>query len=813
MATIQEQIAREKHMINRGAAKYRHQEANAVDHGRVQDTTYAQTMTRWFMGDLIEAIKEATDTSGRAVKMGAARKRLRTVAPEQAAMMGLRAVFQDIFTERSLPALAKTIGMMIEDEAKFSQFQDEHEAYYNTIIEDFKRKNTTHYRHRHRVLTNKLNEKEVQWEDWGPNQRMHVGMLVMEAIMTSTDLIEKKLMRSGRKTTWFVLLTPAAAEWIEKHKDHMSLLQPEFMPTVVEPDPWVALDIGGYYTPAVRRRLPMVKTRDETHAAMLRSSDLSIPIRAINAVQATPWRVNARVHAVVKEVWKKGLRIGMASPDPIEIPPSPVDGVKKEDFTEEQQELFVEWKRIAARLHTEEKDRVTKNFQTVRIARAAEEHADLERFWYVQQYDFRSRMYSITSAFSPQGPDMGKALIEFADGKTLGKRGFFHLKVHFANLCGYDKEDHDERVRYTDERRDAIIACAKDPLGEAKHLWVDADKQYCALAVIFELADAYTVGPEHVLNRIAVARDGSCNGLQHYSAILRDPVGAAATNVRPSQNGVADIYTEVGKAAGVRLRNALMADDARVEVARQAWLTYICGGGLPRKLAKKPVMTLPYGSTKRACVDSVLDYLQDLGIDLFPQGTRMTSAQYITDHLWAAIADVVLAARVGMDWIQKVAAELAKAGHPLTWTTPTGFVVHQSRNKIKKIRIRTQLCGEMSLQIGEFTDELDSRKQAAGSAPNYIHSNDAAHMQLTISRMPEGTCFAMIHDSFGTYACDTDLLDEAIREAFVDMYHDVDALGDFKEEQEARTGVTLPDAPALGDFDVREVRGSVHFFD
>ena len=803
MTTIQDQIEREKYMISRGAAKYRNSEQSARDGGRAHETTYAQQLTRSFMPDLISEIETCAATQGRAVKLGAYRKLLRKIEADKAALLALRAVFQDLFTERTLPALSKVIGMMIEDEIKFSTFQEDHQEYYDAIINDFKRKNTNSYRHKHRVLTHKMHEKEVEWEAWTPTDRLQVGMLVLDCVLTATPLIEKKLVRKVRKTQYVISLTQEANDWIEKHKDHMSLLAPEFMPTIIEPDPWTALDVGGYYTPAVRRRVPMVKTRAGEHTELLKSADLTVPMRAINAVQRTPWRVNARVHAVAKEVWKKGLRIGMGSPNPIEIPPSPVEGIGKETFSPEQMEAFEAWKRAAARLHTLERERVTSNFQAVRIMRIAEDYSKYDKFWFVHQYDFRGRMYAITSAFSPQGPDMGKGMLEFANGKILGDRGFYHLKVHYANLCGYDKVSFDDRAIYTDERREAILACAADPLGDAKHLWVDADKQYCALAAIFELADAYTLGPAFTINRVAIARDGSCNGLQHYSAILRDPVGAAATNVRrASDRVVADIYTEVGKAAGVRI----VADGEH-----PAWCTH-GAEGLPRKLAKKPVMTLPYGSTKRSCVDSVLDYLSDLDSPEFPTTSRMTDAQWCTNHLWDAISDVVVSARVGMDWLQGVAADLAKKGHPLTWTAPSGFVVHQARCKIKKKRIRTQLGGDVSLQIGEFIDELDSRKQSAGFAPNYVHNQDGCHMGFTILRMPEDTDFAMVHDSYGTYACDTDALDAAIRDAFVELYADVDSLGDLKAELEARTGETLRPVPAMGDFDVREVLDSPYFF-
>ena len=211
--------------------------------------------------------------------------------------------------------------------------------------------------------------------------------------------------------------------------------------------------------------------------------------------------------------------------------------------------------------------------------RAAEQYRVHDNFWYVYQTDFRGRLYAATAGFSPQGPDMGKALIEMAEGKEFGERGAYWMKVHFANLCGYDKEHYDERARYTDRLADAIQAVATDPLGDTRGLWVNADKPFCALAAAFELADFYREGPT-AINRIAVALDGSCNGLQHYAAILRDPVGAAATNVIPTGK-VADIYAQVGVVAGERLRKDEECEE------RTTWLTLIGGDGLPRKLAKE----------------------------------------------------------------------------------------------------------------------------------------------------------------------------------------------------------------------------------
>ena len=74
-------------------------------------------------------------------------------------------------------------------------------------------------------------------------------MIMLDCLLKASDLIEKRMVRKGVKTQTVVSLTAAANEWIEKHKDHMALLAPEFMPCIIEPDDWTALDTGGLLQP------------------------------------------------------------------------------------------------------------------------------------------------------------------------------------------------------------------------------------------------------------------------------------------------------------------------------------------------------------------------------------------------------------------------------------------------------------------------------------------------------------------------------------------------------------------------------------
>ena len=110
---------------------------------------------------------------------------------------------------------------------------------------------------------------------------------------------------------------------------------------------------------------------------------------------------------------------------------------------------------------------------------------------------------------------------------------------------------------------------------------------------------------EAYVSKIPVAFDGSCSGLQHYSAMLKDEKVGATVNLLPGDKP-SDVYAmvaeEVLKAVNHDLENGtvdelkLVDNEPKFEegtrtFARQ-WLEF----GINRKVTKRAVMTLCYGS-------------------------------------------------------------------------------------------------------------------------------------------------------------------------------------------------------------------------
>lgn len=311
-------------------------------------------------------------------------------------------------------------------------------------------------------------------------------------------------------------------------------------------------------------------------------------------------------------------------------------------------------------------------------------------------------------------------------------------------------------------------------------------------------------------SRIPVGIDGSCNGLQHFSAMLRDEVGGAATNLI-CQDKPSDIYSLV--AAEVRkLVEMDLADDDKKEYAA-FWLNK----GITRKWAKRNTMTLPYGVSKFGMKDQLWaeiggdEAAEFFGPNEIDRGAVM---RYLADKNWTAIGTVVIAARKAMDWLHGASKVITDAGQPIRWTTLDGLPLQQRYCGVDNVMLHI-FGRKAQIILKRLKDDIDGRRQASGLSPNFVHSVDATHMRMVVRRLAsEGvTGFAMIHDSFGTHAGHVELLAHVTREEFV-VLHETDVLDAFREE----IGSVLPEAtvldrlPAHGTLDLAAVQSSSYFF-
>lgn len=809
--------------------------------GSASNNPYAKAIYKRFVLPLAEIIREDIKTK-RAGRRKAHSVLLEPMDPEAVAYLAVRNTLNTMLNGEasyameksrgggSVPARARTvtttIGKAVYHELLLGLFEAASPELFYTLVNDLGRRMSKSERHRMTVFKMQAKENGIPFPEWGAGGTTQVGSYLLNEL-ENLGLVEtyQNAVTTGRadsavRQTIDIRLTDAVLELIDQIKGHVIETTPYYLPCVEAPMDWQTVSDGGFHTREMRRMQPYA-VRSHGGWSDFDDHDMTTPLAAINALQRTPWQVNGEMLDAIRHVARHFDMEEILSQAEFPAPAKPdwlIGDMKVEDMSPAEAEEFVGWKRQKAEWFTQMKLRGTKYGRFYTATTVADKFREFPEIYFVYFADFRGRLYAQTTGVSPQGSDMQKALLRFAVGKSLdtleAERWFC---IHGANKWGYDKVSLDDRVKWSQEHKPNLLAFAEDPV--ANKGWTEADSPLQFLAWCMEYA-RWQTSPHDFVSHIPIGMDGSCNGLQNFSAMLRDEVGGKATNLIPSATPN-DIYQMVADVTTLRLRQEAPAaipdsdgseeeDKARNRVIahnsfRERWLDH----GLNRTLVKRPVMTLPYGSTRFSCADFIVnDYLKLGKATCFEKTEYAAAAQYLSHYVWDAIAEVVVKAREAMNWLQGAARVIIKSGEGvIRWKVPSGFPVAQWYQEQDSHRIRTNLCGNAFLRLSVDNEKPDINHHRNGIAPNFVHSFDASHLaETTVAAKAEGLHLAMIHDDYGTHAADAGALYRIIREVFVAMYEGCDPLTQLAEAYD------LPTPPALGDLDLRAVLDSPYFF-
>lgn len=797
-----------------------------VDESRKDGRETSERTVRRLMNHSIGQITAGVEAflaeceSGKAGKKHSAYHYLKKIEPEVAALITARVVLDGVAKGDLLVPLARRVSSLIEDELAFREFAKADKRTFEMLVKREKEVDSSSYRRQRFVMLHNMKARNIPWEEWPVRDQLAVGTKLIEIMMEATGLIEKvNVDVDVHKTEVRIQATKETVDWINNENNRCQALSPVYLPTIIPPRPWTSPFQGGYWTPRVRR-LSLVKTFSRQYLEELGERDMPLVYDAINAMQHTAWTINNEVLEVVRNLWNAGSNLGgIPSADDHELPPKPAfleQEIPKEEWTEEQIKQFKQWKRSATDTYTANAKLKSLRLQFAKVLMVAEMFEHEEEIYFPHQFDFRGRCYAVPMFLNPQGSDVAKGLLCFANAVAIeDQEGADWLAIHGANCYGYDKVSLEARVKWVQDREAEILACAADPY--SNKLWADADKPFQFLAFCIDWAAFKREGFGY-LSSIPVAMDGSCNGLQNFSAMLRDAVGGEAVNLVP-QELPADIYQKVADKVLIRVEEDAQSSDEEVAKIARGWLKH----GINRKVCKRPVMTLAYGAKEfgfktQVFEDTVQPYKFEAGPDFPWEGSGWDAASYMGKLIWECVGQVVIAARAAMDWLQKAARAAASEGLPVRWETPDGLTVLQAYPKMKSKRAKLTFGGQrIDLTVAlEPTTELDKSKQANGISPNWIHSLDGSHMRATVRRAwEEGIrSFSLIHDSYGTHAGNSWALAQFLRDEFVQMYTLVDVLERFKRELEDQLpeGTVLDPLPSKGTLDLALVKESAFFF-
>jgi DNA-directed RNA polymerase len=427
--------------------------------------------------------------------------------------------------------------------------------------------------------------------------------------------------------------------------------------------------------------------------------------------------------------------------------------------------------------------------------------------------DFRGRFYPSASHISPQGNDLARALLRYAEHKPLGKDGLDVLKIYAATLAGHDKISYADRIKWFDTTWVPVIK-GKGKFDPFDHkIWIDYDSPLQFLQVLWEIQGAInSPDPTKFMSSVSVNIDGSQNGIQHLSALMRDEIGGKSVNLVDAELP-ADLYMDVADKVKEIIEEDYKDDpNATDKLGNPAppvlWKPIFESKKRRRGIVKRPVLAYPYGVTIRGMHDSLIADGHTDGL----QGSQYYNADYLANVINESVKETVIQAAILMEYLRDITKTLADNGIAISWTTPFGLPINQKYIWEESRVIKTCLHS-VAFYVPNGAKGINTPAQVRGIVANFIHSLDSSHAGYIALDMKDEKMNSVqfVHDSIGTHACNVKRLHEIIRKTFINM-HNISILDDFVRDLSKATGIQLSPPPPKGKLKLESVRTSRWFF-
>ena len=689
----------------------------------------------------------------------------------------LKITFDNVFSTRQdadrVLDVILNIGAALESECKFRWYKAEHPGLMKYISDTYFH-DACGTKQKEAIASKKFGDKGIRWHRWPTKSRLCLGRWGLEAVIKTTGwfTIEKKTINRKRKES---KVAPSEKFMAQKEEliKNAELFSGIPWPMLVEPNDWAYKDGKPIYGGYVINRL--MKGHDLTRKSNHPIIHGTVPMAFLNKLQKVSYRVNTHVLGVAEELKERGIIVGKFIPISSAFhPPRPPDA-------DEDKEKNHAWKRAKAEAHNADRINFRRSVRTRTQLEAAQKFRD-DKFWIPWSFDYRGRAYPIPAFLTPQDTDFGKSLLVFADEQPVGKDGgtvSTWLAFQVATTFGLDKATIIERIQWVDNNRELITRVATDPLSNLPD-WENVDEPWQFMASCHEYYHCCIVCDKNTTG-LMVAVDATCSGLQILAGLAKDASTASLVNVCPAERP-SDAYKAVAIEAKKYLPKRM-----------HSWMD--------RKTCKRTVMTIPYNATKDSSRKYIKEALKEKGIN--PEPGELTQ---VVNAVYQSMDAIVPGPMRVMRWIKQHVGEYIKNGAELVeWTTPSGFVVVQQRDKHEVQRIELQLLGRTRVNLATGEHQPCPKKHRSSTAPNFIHSLDASLLHCSFQQFDEP--FTVIHDSVLTRAGDMGTLNRLVRETYTDIFTQACWLTRFGETIQASEP-----PPIVGTLDTNVVTNSTYFF-
>ena len=786
MATQQQlarQFQRELEAKQEGEARLIERTKAAEDRNYASATVYGQAFIREGLSAITAEISKKISriTSGWASENAAAVALVKTCPPSILALISAKGILDVMVSKgKRVPygVVCQHVGRLVRDEIIIDEFEKAHPEAYQ--LSKRTEKHNKGYTYKVARLRSSMRKAEHTITKWTPAQAHLVGGWLVDRLITATGWFTmyqwldagKKTREGFSRTINCLSPTPEFIQARTALLEQAERLAVCRWPMLCEPNDWSDTQKGGYLTAEMRYGDRLVRgIKQKGCTPMLEGTQA---LQMLNTLQKVPYTINPFILNIANILSERRITVGSFKQLEPQQPPL------KPEWETASEESKKEYRRARTTIEDYNATIAQQNYRTTECLYVANKYANEEAFWIPWSFDFRGRAYPLVTSLSPQGTDFDKSLFLFAQS---GPADPYWLSFQVATTFGLDKATMDDRQAWAQENQDLISRIANDPLDTIQE-WSQAEEPWCFLAACVEYNDC-VIEKTRSTSGLPVSVDATCSGLQHLSALTRDLSAAQMVNVVPTPKPT-DAY-------------AVVAEKAK-EFLPEAYHPL-----MNRKVTKRTVMTTPYGVTMNSARGYIREELPKTFEDDSPVELSLVTKAVFQQAIPAVIPGPIRA----MGYIQRAALQhIDKGNDHVKWVTPSGFTVYQDRRATGSERINTKLLGSRVVtHVFKPWDQLsvDRAAHKGGSAPNLIHSLDAALLHLTFADCHKP--FTLIHDCLLMRSCDLNWANTRIREVFVEMYSQP-----ILRDWAAQLDVEFDDSVMINSLDIQEATNSTYLF-
>ena len=674
--------------------------------------------------------------------------------PRSIAVVVLTCVIDRISFIDEKRKLAVIVGRALQDELNGTVVHDtKGELLLNTVRKRFGKKTVS------KAVLRKL---QVNPKSWTTAEKREVGCLLLDILMSSTNLIEQRLV--GRKQ--LLKATEEVEELIRSSPPRP--LPARRLPSLIPIEPW--LDVSRNGKQLVSSRKPM----DLSH---INRDSVASQIQIVNHLESQAMRVDPWMANLQRQAWDENLPLFSVLRDP-------------------KSHSFVGFE------DTRKRARIEESLQQ------AEQIAG-RPIWLEHDMDFRGRIYVSSRMVGHQGPDHMKGLIEFSRGELADEQAFEQMLMAAAGHYGLSKKTWKERLDWGKQNLHVINAAAQAPL-DRMDLWKQADDPWQFLQVAKAIHD-WLLNPKMKVH-VPIRFDQTCSGMGIIACLTRDRELARLTNCIGECRE--DLYAKVAMDLNTGLQSDLQGFDFKSARMAEIWLKH----KISREVTKGPTLTTIYGAKHFGIVEQLVDFLMEKNpaVDVDSWDREYTwPAQYLAGKLNVVIAHRLKSCVKLETWLRSISRACMKRQRRIRFHSPMGFPLALGVEQEAKQKINTHISGSgrwKNADAGVVSGELSARATNRGITANVIHAFDASMCHAVVQRMiQKGQQVISNHDCFATVPMSAHSLHMLLHSELREHYKP-DWLTEIREEAGESAGLTLPMPPIVGDLCEGEIGQNPYCF-